>query len=690
MLDTVSFATTLPLAPTTVTTSSTANPVNVTMHKEGSDYYGFATNYNSNEVLKLAFGSSPLSAPTVTNLGTFGMTSGQTEGIEIVKDGGNYYGFVVSGYNLLRLSFGNTLANTPTGTLMPFNSVLSWPHQLVIKKVGNNYIGFVANRNGYITRFEWGTNIAGTPTATNLPNIGGVANPCNLVLHQEGGNWYMLITSLISAAVSRYDFGPSLLNNAPTGTPLGNFGVLNLCRSIGLVKDCNELVGYVLNQSGTLYRMQFGNSITNTPTLTPAGTIGSGLVNAFHPFVYNDRIYLLIAASSQNKIERCELHALPTPTLTKWYDSTYTHTFATPGVYNITLHVDQGFFSGASAFCKSIVVLPGSAVLVSIKDSAIDCRRMLLTASGNFTGPVQWSFGDGTSGTGNPTTHTYPGGGPYTVTATVGNTGGGPCGGGGGQATRVVTPINSIPVFADGDTSVCSGIAVRLAAKGGFSYRWTPVTGLSNATDSTPTARPTTSTTYYVTGTNAEGCEGTDSVRVEINGGLTVVATSDAQSISCDRTSVQMHASGASTYVWQPGQYLDDSTSASPVASPPGAITFTVTGYNADGCTGSDSYTLRNDRNGSIFMPDAFSPNGDLRNDKIRPLIICDYEFRSFQIYDRWGKRMFVTYNEDEGWDGTFDGQPCEMGVYYYYIYGYGAVHGGGEQMFKGDITLVR
>jgi hypothetical protein len=231
------------------------------------------------------------------------MNSGQTEAIEIVKDGSNFYGFVVSGINMLRLSFGTSLANTPTGTLMPFNSNLSWPHQLAIKKVGSNYIGFAANRNGYITRFEWGTNITGTPTATNLPNVGGVSNPCHFVLHQEGGNWYMLISNLINGTASRYDFGPSLTNNSPTGTSYGSFGVLNLCRSIGLIKDCDELVGYILNQSGELFRMSFGNSITQhsyAHVCRPAWVVGSSM--RFHPFIYNDRLYFLRANSTETKL----------------------------------------------------------------------------------------------------------------------------------------------------------------------------------------------------------------------------------------------------------------------------------------------------------------------------------------------------------------------------------------------------
>jgi gliding motility-associated-like protein len=70
-------------------------------------------------------------------------------------------------------------------------------------------------------------------------------------------------------------------------------------------------------------------------------------------------------------------------------------------------------------------------------------------------------------------------------------------------------------------------------------------------------------------------------------------------------------------------------------------------------------------------IPNAFTPNGDGLNDVFRifgtpPENITKY---NFQIYDRWGQRIFSTTNIEEGWDGTFKGQYCPAGVYVWEIF---------------------
>lgn len=70
-------------------------------------------------------------------------------------------------------------------------------------------------------------------------------------------------------------------------------------------------------------------------------------------------------------------------------------------------------------------------------------------------------------------------------------------------------------------------------------------------------------------------------------------------------------------------------------------------------------------RDGLPVIPTAFSPNGDGMNDFYRPIIPPGYDMESFAIYNRWGERMFVIEEDDgTGWDGTWNGEPQEMGAY--------------------------
>ncbi|NDC41376.1 MAG: gliding motility-associated C-terminal domain-containing protein [Chitinophagia bacterium] len=90
----------------------------------------------------------------------------------------------------------------------------------------------------------------------------------------------------------------------------------------------------------------------------------------------------------------------------------------------------------------------------------------------------------------------------------------------------------------------------------------------------------------------------------------------------------------------------------------------------------------------SLF-PNAFSPNGNNKNDVFRLVynpntLIEDYSLR---IFDRWGELVFLTNDVAKGWDGTYKGQPCEIGAYFY-LATFKANYM--QQMLKGDVTLIR
>ncbi|MEL6134328.1 MAG: gliding motility-associated C-terminal domain-containing protein, partial [Bacteroidota bacterium] len=66
-----------------------------------------------------------------------------------------------------------------------------------------------------------------------------------------------------------------------------------------------------------------------------------------------------------------------------------------------------------------------------------------------------------------------------------------------------------------------------------------------------------------------------------------------------------------------------------------------------------------------IDLPNVFTPNGDNLNDSWSGLY-DNITFQSLVVFDRWGRRMFVTDAPDRGWDGTLGGVPVEVGIYYY------------------------
>ncbi len=89
----------------------------------------------------------------------------------------------------------------------------------------------------------------------------------------------------------------------------------------------------------------------------------------------------------------------------------------------------------------------------------------------------------------------------------------------------------------------------------------------------------------------------------------------------------------------------------------------------------------------NLFIPDAFSPNGDGNNDK---LFVRGNNIQElyFAVYDRWGEKVFETTDKNIGWDGTYKGSTISGAVFVYYCKG--KYTDGKEFKLKGDVTLVR
>ncbi len=90
-----------------------------------------------------------------------------------------------------------------------------------------------------------------------------------------------------------------------------------------------------------------------------------------------------------------------------------------------------------------------------------------------------------------------------------------------------------------------------------------------------------------------------------------------------------------------------------------------------------------------LFFPNAFTPNGDGRNDEFRVISTAGIELEQFEIYNRWGQRVWHTYTHNDSWNGIFGGERAAAGTYYY-VYRYICSTDGKEYIRKGDIILVR
>jgi gliding motility-associated-like protein len=90
-----------------------------------------------------------------------------------------------------------------------------------------------------------------------------------------------------------------------------------------------------------------------------------------------------------------------------------------------------------------------------------------------------------------------------------------------------------------------------------------------------------------------------------------------------------------------------------------------------------------------VFIPNAFSPNGDGVNDLFRVTTSAGIELIQFAVYNRWGNRVWSTNDFRSGWDGTFQGKDEDMNTYFY-IFKYTCLTDKQQYTKKGDLLLMR
>lgn len=148
------------------------------------------------------------------------------------------------------------------------------------------------------------------------------------------------------------------------------------------------------------------------------------------------------------------------------------------------------------------------------------------------------------------------------------------------QLNLTILPLPTITANAS-ISAVCPGAPTVLSADGGVSYEWS-----TTEIGSSITVNPTTATTYTVTGTDANGCENTASVSINVNP-LPNVSASATPSEMCIGESTIISASGAISYLWDTG---DDTESFS--ITPDETTTYVVTGTDANGCENTAEITV--------------------------------------------------------------------------------------------------
>ena len=166
------------------------------------------------------------------------------------------------------------------------------------------------------------------------------------------------------------------------------------------------------------------------------------------------------------------------------------------------------------------------------------------------------------------------------------------------------------------------------------------------------------------------------------------VSMPDAPS-HCIGDKVILSASGGTAYTWKSASGTELGYNAEQaVTLYEAGNSFMVEAVDANGCRDTASVTLQAHPCCDIWLPNAFSPNNDGVNDVFKPESKGHPREYALHIFDRWGKTVFSSFNIEQGWDGTKNGQPADVATYYYRVTGK-CVNGAPLDQ-KGSLTLVR
>ncbi|GAA4456957.1 gliding motility-associated C-terminal domain-containing protein [Rurimicrobium arvi] len=264
----------------------------------------------------------------------------------------------------------------------------------------------------------------------------------------------------------------------------------------------------------------------------------------------------------------------------------------------------------------------------------------------------------------------------------------------GGCDTTLFVRIGALPVpivTVSADTNGCLGVPLSFSGSTDAPvWKWIFEKGYTSGQLSVwRTYTDTGSFVAAFTATSIEGCSDTAILHIAIRSfDLHLVA--DKELVNQNEW-VTLQTSAAEPYTvlsWLPSGLITDPTAKAQALSLDTTQTIIVIGRSElSGCIGTDSIMIA--VTPSVLTPNAFTPNGDGLNDRFRPVASGYIFVRQFEVYNRYGQMVYAASGSHiDGWDGTFNGKPMELGTYYYLINIETAENK--TIMLKGDVILIR
>ncbi len=242
-----------------------------------------------------------------------------------------------------------------------------------------------------------------------------------------------------------------------------------------------------------------------------------------------------------------------------------------------------------------------------------------------------------------------------------------------GIDSMYLTVIQKPIINVGNDTSFCKGSSITLNATTTINSIW------FNLTNS-PYYTANKEGYYWAVAYNS-GCQTIDSVFVKENPNPDYLPIHSTEICTADKQEYELQLSNQNRYLW----IYDNDTSINKIFKEEGCNTIKIT--NTFGCFVTDSFCITDICKPYIQIPNAFIPAGINKTFKPITKYIDNIEW---EVYNRYGEKIYSANKLTDDWDGTFNGNPCAMDVYFYLINYKGILPNNNNQIIKGTFTLIR
>ncbi len=368
------------------------------------------------------------------------------------------------------------------------------------------------------------------------------------------------------------------------------------------------------------------------------------------------------------------------------------HLYTQPGNYTVKLAVTGQDGCSSDTVSQVITIASKPHAQFTVFDTCQGTAPRLVFLSDTVGATTQWLFNGNVLSTGDDQQPVLANlaAGKYALKAHIVSKFG--CGT--SEATEIFT-IKSVPVVSAVVHDLCLNdqkLPFRAVQEDGAAtitqWNWQLGNGQeANLQNPIPAYRSSGSYATRLWATASNGCT-SDTITRMVTVHPAAVAFAGRDTTVTRNMPFQLKGSGEGRAVWTPAEGLSRNDVFNPTALLSDDQSYELTVTTAEGCVAKDTVNIKILRKTAIYVPTAFTPDGDGLNDRLKPTYNGIKKLVYFSVYNRWGEVVFQTSEMGTGWDGRHKGRELPAGTYVWILKAEDIT--GYTHQLKGSITLIR